>query len=36
ISVKTFKTEQEALDMANDTTYGLGCKINNTSERYPY
>lgn len=25
ISVVTFKDEQEAIDMANDTTYGLGC-----------
>ncbi|KAK0939482.1 hypothetical protein LTR29_008978 [Friedmanniomyces endolithicus] len=27
ISVKTFKTEEEALDMANDTTYGLGSTV---------
>jgi aldehyde dehydrogenase (NAD+) len=26
ISVKTFKTEEEAIQMANDTTYGLGCE----------
>ena len=26
ISVKTFKTEEEALELANDTMYGLGCK----------
>ena len=25
ISVRTFKTEEEALQLANDTTYGLGC-----------
>jgi aldehyde dehydrogenase (NAD+) len=27
ISIKTFKTEEEAIQMANDTTYGLGCEI---------
>jgi len=27
ISVKAFKTEEEAIQMANDTTYGLGCKL---------
>jgi aldehyde dehydrogenase (NAD+) len=26
ISVKTFKTEEEAIELANDTSYGLGCK----------
>jgi aldehyde dehydrogenase (NAD+) len=26
ISVKTFKTEDEVIALANDTTYGLGCK----------
>lgn len=26
ISVKTFKTEDEAIEMANNTTFGLGCK----------
>lgn len=26
ISIKTFKTEEEALQLANDTSYGLGCK----------
>ncbi len=26
ISVKTFKTEEEVIELANDTTYGLGCK----------
>ena len=26
ISVKTFKTEEEAIALANDTTYGLGCE----------
>ena len=26
ISVRTFKTEEEALKLANDTSYGLGCK----------
>ena len=26
ISVKTFKTEEQAIEMANDTTYGLGCE----------
>jgi aldehyde dehydrogenase (NAD+) len=26
ISVKTFKTEEEAIELANDTTYGLGCE----------
>lgn len=26
ISVRTFKTEEEALQLANDTTYGLGCE----------
>ena len=25
ISLKTFKTEEEAIQLANDTTYGLGC-----------
>ena len=27
IAIKTFKTEEEALQLANDTTYGLGCKF---------
>lgn len=27
ISVRTFKTEEEAINLANDTTYGLGCKF---------
>ncbi|TKA66774.1 hypothetical protein B0A55_09102 [Friedmanniomyces simplex] len=27
ISIKTFKTEEEALHMANDTTYGLGSTV---------
>lgn len=27
ISVRTFKTEEEAIQLANDTTYGLGCKF---------
>jgi aldehyde dehydrogenase (NAD+) len=26
ISIKTFRDEDEALEMANNTTYGLGCK----------
>jgi aldehyde dehydrogenase (NAD+) len=26
ISVRTFKTEEEAIELANDTSYGLGCK----------
>jgi aldehyde dehydrogenase (NAD+) len=26
ITLKTFKTEEEAIQLANDTTYGLGCK----------
>ena len=26
ISVRTFKTEEEAIRLANDTTYGLGCE----------
>lgn len=26
IVVRTFKTEEEAVELANDTTYGLGCK----------
>jgi acyl-CoA reductase-like NAD-dependent aldehyde dehydrogenase len=26
ISVRTFKDEEEAIKLANDTTYGLGCK----------
>lgn len=26
ISVRTFKSEEEAIELANDTTYGLGCK----------
>ena len=26
ISVRTFKTEEEALKLANDTSYGLGCE----------
>lgn len=26
ITVKTFKDEEEAIKLANDTTYGLGCK----------
>lgn len=28
ISVKTFETEDEAIEMANNTSYGLGCKTN--------
>lgn len=27
IALRTFKTEEEAIQMANDTTYGLGCKL---------
>lgn len=27
ISLKTFKREEEAIQLANDTTYGLGCEI---------
>jgi aldehyde dehydrogenase (NAD+) len=27
ISVKTFKTEEEVIALANDTTYGLGCEF---------
>ena len=36
ISVRTFKSEEEAIQLANDTTYGLGCQLNSTlgSERY--
>ena len=26
ITVRTFKTEEEAIELANDTTYGLGCE----------
>jgi aldehyde dehydrogenase (NAD+) len=26
ISVKTFKTEEEAIELANNTSYGLGCE----------
>ena len=26
ISVRTFKDEEEAIRLANDTTYGLGCE----------
>ena len=26
ISVRTFKTEDEAVELANNTTYGLGCE----------
>jgi aldehyde dehydrogenase (NAD+) len=25
--MRTFKTEEEAIEMANDTTYGLGCEL---------
>ena len=27
LMVKTFKTEEEAIELANDTSYGLSCKI---------
>ncbi len=27
LSVKTFKTEEEAIELANDTTYGLAASI---------
>ena len=27
IVVRTFKTEEEAIELANDTTYGLGCEL---------
>ena len=26
IAVKTFKEEEEVIEMANDTSYGLGCE----------
>lgn len=26
ITLRTFKTEEEAIEMANDTPYGLSCK----------
>jgi aldehyde dehydrogenase (NAD+) len=29
ISVKTFKDEDEAIELANNTSYGLGCKTMN-------
>jgi hypothetical protein len=31
ISVRTFKDEEEAIKLANDTTYGLGCKSSITT-----
>ena len=34
ISVRTFKTEEEAIELANDTTYGLGCKQMDSISRY--
>ena len=27
LSVRTFKTEEEVIELANDTTYGLSCKL---------
>ena len=33
ISVRTFKDEEEAIRLANDTTYGLGCKFPNTMRK---
>lgn len=27
MSIKTFKTEEEAIELANETTYGLACKL---------
>jgi hypothetical protein len=38
ISVRTFKDEEEAIKLANDTTYGLGCKccLNNSIDAYLY
>ena len=34
ISVRTFKDEEEAVRLANDTTYGLGCKFSNVTLFY--
>ena len=32
LSIKTFKTEEEAIEMANATTYGLACEWTNPGE----
>lgn len=34
ISVSTFKDEAEAIKLANDTTYGLGCKLQYSLSRF--
>lgn len=34
ISVSTFKDEAEAIKLANDTTYGLGCKLRYSLSRF--
>lgn len=36
IAVRTFKTEEEAIELANDTTYGLGCKLYLTTPCKPF